>query len=176
MDYRASNPKAVRDKLRECEFFLKLIAEYREKLDDGNFQRLPDELLFCLSAFLNSFRTTAYRLIGVVRHTHGPDAGRKLRDRLIAHADVGFLKDLSDLETHGDGAVVWARFKLQVPYTDPERWQPRYVRPARLQSRWRRSAVVQVVDWRFDRRPDNIVDLCTRALTEMQKFIGQALP
>jgi hypothetical protein len=35
--------------------------------------------------------------------------------------------------------------------------------------------VIQVIDWRFSTRPENLVELCNRALAELEKVIQQEL-
>lgn len=111
--------------------------------------------------------------MGVVRSRDGVDA-RRLRDQLHSHVDIEFVRDMSDLEMHGDGVVVWPpQYRIDIPQSIPERWQSRYL--DRSRSRYERrnmsGAVMQIVDWRFYRRPENIVELCERAVVELKKFI-----
>jgi len=64
MYQKAKNPDRIVEKIYECRYFLALMADYEEKLD-------AEKLLYCLSAFLSAFRTSAFRLYGVTEHKLG---------------------------------------------------------------------------------------------------------
>ena len=98
--YQATDPKRVWDKLRDCKQILREMATHQDEKD-------TDKLMRSLSAFLWEFRTTANRLTGVLKTQHGEVAGEKLWTQLKSHAEIGFLIDRANCETHGDGAVVW---------------------------------------------------------------------
>jgi hypothetical protein len=178
MNYEATEPQRVTEKFEECRFRLVEMADCERALDTVKF-------FYALSAFLSAFRTTAYRLIGVTRSRKGPQAGRELRDKMLAHPDIKFLKDMSDLETHGNGAVVWQRYKVNVGSVTcgrwtrrDDRWSTRYNR-SRFESRFEYppvvSTTVQAVDWQFANRPENLIALCHDALSALEDLIRQSL-
>jgi hypothetical protein len=177
MRYEPTNPQHVFGKVDECRFFLGLLAEYRQKIDREGQQRLPKEFLHYVSAYLSAFRCAAYRLIGVVRHRDLAE-GRRVRDQLRLHTDIEFVRDISNLEMHGDGVTIWPRYRVHVPAPPiPERWSRNDDRYRSRFDKWKNSGmVVQVMDWRFSTRPENVVDLCNRALAELEKVIQQELP
>jgi hypothetical protein len=177
MEYEAKNPLHVFGKLNECRFFLGLLAEYRQKIETEGQHRLPTEFLYYASAFLSAFRCAANRLIGVVRHKDHA-AGRRVWDQLRSHQDIEFVRDISNLEMHGDGVTIWPRYKVHVPIIPPtpERWSRNVFRFRTTLDKLKNSGVViQVVDWRFSTRPENVVELCNRALAELEKLIQQEL-
>ncbi len=173
-EYEATDPKRVWDKLRDCNEILREMAKHQDEKD-------TDRLMRSLSAFLSEFRTTANRLIGVVKNQKGAAAKAKLWTQLKAHPEIGFLIDRANCETHGDGAVVWPRYRVDIPLPVPERWQSnRSVSRfgSRFRSKWPvppRMTVTEVKDWRFQQRPENIVALCSYALIELENMIRQAL-
>ena len=180
--YKATDPKHVFSKLDECKFFLQLMAENRQRIDTEKQERLPVEFLHYVSAYLSSFRCVAYRLIGVVRHRNLLD-GRRVRDELHSYNDIEFVRDISDLEMHGDGVVIWPRYRVELPKIIPERWVRK---DERYRGRYNRDRfgradvaeqgiVKQVVDWRFANRPDNLVDICSRAFVELEEFVQKEL-
>ncbi len=179
MQYKATDPQNVFAKVNECRFFLGLIVKYRQGLDTERLQRLPIEFLHYVSAYLSSFRCAAYRLMGVVRHRDFVE-GRRVRDRLRSHADIEFVRDISDLEMHGDGVAILPRYRVRVPEPPlpsiPERWSRNDDRYRTRFDKWQSSGmVVEVTDWGFSTRPDSVVDLCNRALAELEKVIQQEL-
>jgi hypothetical protein len=103
MNYRATNPARVGDKINECRFFLAQMADHEKAGDIEKF-------MYCLSAFLSSFRSGAFRLIGVVHTVRGKTGRDGLLVQLKSKTDIWFLKDRTDLEVHGDGAIVWPRY------------------------------------------------------------------
>lgn len=175
MFYEATKPEYVFAKLNECKFFLGLMGEYRQKIETERQQRLPAEFLYYISAYLSAFRSTAYRLIDVVRHRDA-SKGRALGRQLRSHSDIECIRDISNLEMHGDGVVIWPRFKIVLPPSAPE---PRSRYGSRFGGRYNRwneaGVIVQVIDWRFSTRPENLVDLCDRALGELEKLVSQSV-
>jgi hypothetical protein len=175
MIYEATEPQRVTDKFEECRYRLVEMANYEQALDAQKF-------MYALSGFLYAFRTTAYRLIGVVRTRRGPQAGRDLWNKLLAHNGIAFLKDRSDLETHGNGPVLWQRYKVNVSSSNCSRWDRK---PDRLADRYNRSRFqspsvdverrIQAVGWQFANRPENLIPLCFDALTALEEFIRQSL-
>jgi hypothetical protein len=172
--YEATDPKRVWDKFRDCQQILCEMRGHEEAKD-------TDKLMRSLSAFLSEFRTTTNRLIGVVKNQHGEMAGTKLWKQIKTHSEIRFLIDRANEEIHGDGALVWPRFRIDVPLPMRERW------PSKLSvARWRTErwtpkwptaprVVKEVNDWRFQQRPENIVALCGHALLELENLIRQAL-
>jgi len=175
MKYEATNPQHVFGKLDECRFFLGLLAKYRQKIDTEGQQHLPIEFLHYVSAYLSAFRCAVYRLIGVVRHKNLAE-GRRVRDQLRSHKDIEFVRDISNLEMHGDGVTIWPRYRVDFPAPSiPKRWTRNDKYRSRF-DKWKDSCmVVQVIDWRFSTRPDNVVELCNRAFAELEKIIQQEL-
>jgi len=176
-EYEATDPKRVWDKLRDCNEILREMAKHQDEKD-------TDRLMRSLSALLSEFRTTANRLTGVVKTQQGEVAKAKLWTQLKAHPEIGFLIDRANCETHGDGAVVWPRYRMDIPCPVPERWSSNLSAP-RLGSRFHsnrskwpvppRLTVTEVKDWRFQQRSENIVALCSYALNELENIIRQAL-
>src|SRR5271169_5913787 len=105
MTARAKNPERVMDKVCECRFFLLQMADHEATLDSEKF-------LYCLSAFLNSFRTITFRLYGVLENKSGKASARTLLQELNNHADIGFVMSQRDIEVHEDGAEVIQRFTV----------------------------------------------------------------
>jgi hypothetical protein len=173
MIYSAANPEGVFDKVRECRFFLVLMADYEKVLDTEKF-------LFCLSAFLSAFRTTAYRLCGVVQTKYGKAHAKIFWKKLLLHTDVRFLKEATDLEVHGDGVRVWQRYAASVGEAIPERWTPTFWKDtnrfrSRHESFYRQvRATPQAIDWQFEARPENLIELCNDTLAQMEEMIRQA--
>ena len=102
--------------------------------------------------------------------------GRRVRDQLRSHKDIEFVRDISNLEMHGDGVTIWPRYRVDFPAPSiPKRWTRNDKYRSRF-DKWKDSGmVVQVIDWRFSTRPDNVVELCNRAFAELEKIIQQEL-
>jgi hypothetical protein len=109
-----------------------------------------------------------------VRHRDNAE-GRRVRDQLRTYKDIAFVKDISDLEMHGDGVVIWPRYKTEVPKLIPHRWSRDMNSHGNRFDRYNRGIVKQVVDWHFSNRPENLVDVCERAFAELEKIIQQEL-
>lgn len=173
--YEATEPRRVMDKFEECRYRLVEMAECERTLDTVKFT-------YALSGFLYAFRTTAYRLIGVVRKKKGPQAARDLRNELLAHQGIAFLKDRSDLETHGDGPVIWQRYSVNVSSSMCSRWERK---PDRFAGRYTHSRFespqmdvrrsIQAVDWQFANRPENLIALCRDALAALEVFFRKSV-
>jgi hypothetical protein len=138
---KATNPDSIVRKLHECRFFLVQMAEHELTLDSEKFQ-------YCLSAFLCSFRTCAYRCYGVTEHKRGKPASRDLRLQLRNHPEIGFLLSRTNVEIHEDGVVVQQLYRT---YGDA-------------------VIVRHALGWRFEGNPKNLIELCHDALEAMQKF------
>jgi hypothetical protein len=81
---------------------------------------------------------------------------------------------------HGDGVAILPRYKVQVPESSPppipERWSRKDDRYRTRFDKWKTSGmVIRVTDWGFSTRPENVVELCSRALAELEKVIQQEL-
>ena len=171
MDFRATTPERVFDKVKECEFFLSLMQVYEQKQELDSFR-------FCVSAFLCAFRSIAYRLIGVTEHRVGREAKQNVRAMLWACDDIAFLKGTTDLEVHGDGVKIWSRFKISVSDATPGRWErPKEIFPSRFGSRYHKQLPtgVKFAGWIFEGRPANIVELFSATLAEIKKHVEQTL-
>ena len=173
--YEATEPQRVMDKFEECRYRLVEMADCERTLDAVKFT-------YALSGFLYAFRTTVYRLIGVVRKKKGPQAARDLRNKLFAHQGIAFLKDRSDLETHGDGPVIWQRYLVNVSSSMCSRWERKADRFADRYSHSRFESPqtdvtrrIQAVDWQFANRPGNLIALCHDALAALEDFFRQSL-
>jgi hypothetical protein len=176
MRYKATNPARVSDKIKECRFFLVQTAEHEKAQDTEKF-------MFCLSAFLSSFRTAVYRLIGVVHKVSGKVARDSLRVQLESKTDIWFLKDRTDLEVHGDGAIVWPRYTMSTlrsmhdSYANEwphQRFRSRF--EDRFRSRFRTQNVkVDIEYWYFDGHHKNLIELCGDSLEELERIFRKEL-
>src|SRR5258708_24702746 len=90
---KAKKPEGVHEKVRESRFFLEQVPEYELAQDTQKF-------LFCLSAFLNAFRTITFRLYGVTEHQHDKATAQRLFRQLNDHPEIGFLIRQPDVEVH----------------------------------------------------------------------------
>jgi len=169
----AKNPESVFDKARECRYFLVRMAEHELAGKTENF-------LFCLSAFLSSFRSVAFRLYGVTETQRGPAAKSALRSQLHTHPQIGFLIRKSNVEIHEDGATVRQRYTVTVGDSISTKWPARWTHqterwPSRLGSRYNETAQTHVVHtgWQFEGNQENLIALCHDALNEMESVIRQ---
>lgn len=153
MRHRATVAARVFEKVRECHFFLVLMTQH-EDADD------PERFLFCVSAFLCSFRSIAYKLYGVVEARDGKSAMRALETKLDSNRDINFLRNSRDLEVHGNSVKLWQRFRVSV--SDSMRGS-------------RGSYTSQSVDWEFSLYPNrNLIELCLSALAQMECVVREA--
>ena len=175
-NYEATEPQRVLEKFVESRQRLVEMADHEQALD-------PQKFLYALSGFLYAFRTTAYRLLGVVRTRKGQQAGRDLWNKMLANTSIAFLKDRSDLETHGNGPVIWKHYTLNISDSMHSRWNredgpwPNRYNHSRFESRWGSvGASIQSAEWRFaDRQSENLVALCHDALAALEEFIRESL-
>jgi hypothetical protein len=174
MTANAKNPDRVFDKARECRFFLVQMAEYEKVLDIEKF-------LYCLSAFLSAFRTTAYRLYGVTENRKGKSASHALQNQLHTHTEIGFLIQRSNVEVHEDGVLVHQRFTVHVTASIPDRWKSNWAPdtdrwPNRFTSRFGDVVGIRrALGWQFAGNPKNLIELCHDALNAMEEYARQAL-
>jgi hypothetical protein len=178
--YKATNPQRIFDEAKECRYFL-------NRMTDHEKARTTDEFMFCLGAFLKSFRSIAYRLYGVVEIQRGYGQMKALENQLKTHPRIGVLIDRANLEVHGDGAVIWKRYNVSISddmqqkhqprlrsrFGDPLRWMPR------LQSRFQPATVrmqtVVATDWQFAGNPTSLIELCRNGLDEIEMFVNQSI-
>lgn len=170
MTARAKNPERVSDKVRECQFFLAQMAIYEAAPDSEKF-------LYCLSAFLNSFRTITFRLYGVVENKSGKSAAQNLLRQLRSHLDIGFVMSQRDIEVHEDGVLVFQRFTVH-PAAPTSEVKGRFA--SRFVSRWgwregHGIVIRRAAGWQFERNSKNLIELCHDALEGIKAFIRQAL-
>ena len=175
-DYEATEPQRALEKFEESRQRLIEMADHEQALN-------PQKFLYALSGFLYAFRTTAYRLIGVARTRKGAQAGRDLRNKMLANPTIAFLKDRSDLETHGNGPVIWKHYTVNVSSSMHSRWDreddpwPNRYNHSRFESRWGSIRTnVHAAEWRFaDRQSENLIALCYDALAALEEFIRESL-
>jgi hypothetical protein len=176
--YRATNPQRVLDKLVECR---KRWEEMAQLERCGH----TEQFLHSLSAFLESFRTIANRLYGVVESQSGRSAMKALESQLNRHPQIGFLIDRAILEAHGNGAVIWKRYNISVSETMqkyPSRLRSRFgdaTRWVRFRSRFE-PAVVQTqavvgADWQFAGNSANLLELCRIGLDEIEELVKKSI-
>jgi hypothetical protein len=121
-----------------------------------------------LSAFLASFRTSADRLTGAALATKGVSVSAQLKS-----PNIVLLRNRANCELHGDGALVWPRYKVNLSsspggrfYRDRSRWASRW------QSRWRPRSLdhieTQLLGWQFDGNTRDLVELCEESLCELE--------
>jgi len=147
--------------------------------------RDTQKFLFCLSAFLNAFRTITFRLYGVTEHKHGRAKARLLLGQLVDHPEIGFLIRQRDVEVHEDGTLVYERFTVHpadtVPqftdkYTDKygDKYTDRFA--SRFGTRTGPSVVIRYVGgWQFAGNPKNLMELSRDALDAIGGFIREVL-
>jgi hypothetical protein len=175
--YTATNPDRVTEKVRECRFFALQMAEYEKAKDIEKF-------IYCLSAFLCAFRTIVGRLIGVVETVSGKESKKKLWSRLQSERDIWFLKDVTDLEVHGDGPTVWPKYTVHVLSSVREshyRGRPRQRFASRFEGRFHprvesQHVDVQIENWQFEGHPKNLIELCRDSLGELEAIVRKELP
>ncbi len=167
----ATDPSRVFEKVQEARFFLDRMAE-----NETNPQ------VFChyLSAFLNSFRVTIFRLYGVTRTRRGDAAKNALRARVEAHPQIGPLRLKSNVETHENGVHIWKQHKISTVPKPVERWpsnyKPHFV-PERLNSRFDESFETKLtfLGWQFVGDSSNLVTLCREGVQALEDFAVQAI-
>lgn len=169
MQYRASRPEGVAEKIAECRFFLTRMKEYEAAKNVQDF-------LYCLSAFLSAFRATIYRASGVLHALYGDNAKQNMWTQLKASKDIWFLKDATDLEVHGDGARMW---QVNVVNRFTSRWDPsrrsRFV--GRLEGRFRMGPSLGVGSSyiQFEDHPTGVIELCHACLDRLEGIATKPL-
>lgn len=167
---KATNPEHVLDKMHESHFFLVQMDDYEKAFDTEKF-------LFCLSAFLNAFRTITFRLYGVTQHKHNKAKAQLLLRQLRNHPDIGFLMSRRDVEVHSDGAVVFQQFTVHaadpVPYV-VDKYTDRFA--SRFGPRYGQGVVIrQAVGWQFAGNPKNLIEMGHDALVAIEVFMREVL-
>jgi hypothetical protein len=169
--YTARNPNGVFEKIDEARSFLSQVRACQTESDTWNFK-------CSLSGFLTSFRTSADRLIGATDATKGEPEGAALRSRLKCCPNIAFLRDRTDIELHGDGAVVWPRYRVTI-FSSPggrfyrgySRWGSRFESANRFRSRLGLDGIErQLLGWRFDGSSMDLVELCEDSLRELESI------
>lgn len=172
--YEATDPASVGKKLEECHFFL-------AQLDTCDPAENLQEFECYLSAFQNAFRTTIYRLTGVVKKLSGNAAKKRLLAELENHGDIAFLKDRTDLEIHGDGSPIWPTYSIEVRQDVnsrfASRWQSRFEAKTRtrFQLGYARRFRITVRTYQFEGSPKNLVDLCRDTLADLESIARREL-
>ena len=167
---KAKKPEGVHEKVRESRFFLEQVAEYELAQDTQKF-------LFCLSAFLNAFRTITFRLYGVTEHKHDKATAQQVLRQLNDHPEIGFLIRQRDVEVHEDGALVYERFTLC--HADPvpqftDKYTNRFA--SRFGTRTGQGVVIRHVGgWQFAGNPKNLLELGRDAINAIEVIIRQVL-
>ncbi len=172
--YRATNAQRVLDKLVEC-------RKRWEEMAHLERSGQTEQFLHSLSAFLESFRTIANRLYGVVESQSGYPRMKALEAQLNSHSQIGFLIDRAILESHGDGAVIWKRYNIAISETMqkyPSRLSSRFgdaTRWMRLRSRFEPMTVqtqtIVGADWQFAGNSANLLELCRIGLDEIEELV-----
>ena len=172
--YRATNPQRVFDKLVEC-------RKRWEEMAHLERSGQTEQFLHSLSAFLESLRTIANRLFGVVESQSGYPKMKALEAQLNSHPQIGFLIDRAILEAHGDGAVIWKRYNIAISETlqkYPSRFSPRFgdaTRWVRFRSRFEpftvQTQTVVGTDWQFAENSTNLLELCRIGLDEIEELV-----
>lgn len=151
-------PERVRDKLRECRFFLSKAARY----DDAPG---AEKFLYYLSAFLSAFRTAIYRLTGTVGC---PRKKAELRE----HPTIGFVWTRADVETHEGSTRVLKRYIESDYDSKTPRFGGRFIRKARHHSRFKTPSKTRVREgWRFEESSDNLMAVCDNAINALEEQV-----
>ena len=168
--HRATNPEGVRQKLRECRYFLAQMVEHENATDQEKF-------LFNVSAFMSAFRTVAYRLYGVTQTRAGKAAKEALECRVENCAQVDFLIGRTNLEMHGDGTVVLRKYVLErIPGQSGRRPRTRF--ESREKSHWPNVHGVRVRQtdgWQFFEHSKDLIMFCDEALVMINTFVDDSL-
>jgi hypothetical protein len=173
MHENAKTWESVQQKLREARFFLVLMADHEQALATEGF-------FFGVSAFLSAFRSIAYKLYGVTENKLGKQAKVDLMRDLHTHPLIGFLIESSNTEVHSDGVRLWQRYTIHYEERIPSRWGSRFIRKPRFASRFKTpykglKVSYRAIDWQFEERPTNLIELCHDALDAIEEFARQVL-
>jgi hypothetical protein len=167
MTAAARNPQRVADKVRECRFFLVEMAIHEKSLETEKF-------LYCLSAFLSSFRTVTYRLYGVTENKLGKAAQEALKAQLRNNHDIHFLVRRTNVELHEDGAVVLQKYTIHAADPIPSHDDTWFRTTKKPRSRFgsRHGVVIRrAAGWQFAEDVKNIAKLCHDALEALEEII-----
>jgi hypothetical protein len=167
----AKNPQRVLDKVRECHFFLVEMAIHEKSLETEKF-------LYCLSAFMSSFRTITNRLYGVTENKLGKAAQEALKVQLRNNRDIHFLVCRTNVELHEDGAVVLQRFTIHAADPIPSRDDPWFRTIEKPRSRFGSGhgvVIRRASGWQFAEDAKSIVEMCHDGLEALEGFIRQVL-
>lgn len=164
----ATEPVRIDEKAAEARFFIERMKESQQAHNGTVFG-------YYLSAFLNAFRSTAYRLYGVTRTRNGEAAKTALKKQLHTNPQIGLLLSKSNVEIHENGVVIWQNNKIMVVPKIEERWpsrfKDRFHEPERWQARWQSLETKLVFrGWQFVGEPPNLVELCRGGLQELEKY------
>jgi hypothetical protein len=179
MNYKATNPDRVAEKILECRYFLSLMAEHELAMNIEKF-------MYCVSAYLSSFRTIIYRLAGVTNTCKGKAAQDKLWAQLESREDVWFLKDATDLEVHGDGPKIWQHYTVNVSNSVARGKSGTRLTSRRFVGRFRggrfssgnevHQSRGSTKHWQFEGHPKNLFELCRTSLDEMEALFRKEHP
>jgi len=171
MKPNAKSPERVLDKLPECSFFLDEMLRHEQA-------GVADKFGYCLSAFLNSFRTVTFRLYGVVENISGKSAAENLLRQLRAHPEIGFLMKRRDVEVQEDGTVIFERFTVHVVARDSNSFEGRFASrfTSGFEPRFNHGVEVRHTGgWQFMESPRSITELCRDALEQLEPFVRKAI-
>ena len=166
--YTTTKAEGITEKIGECSFFLSQMAEHESRNDVKKYG-------YCLSAFLSAFRTTIYRLTGVVRATRDKAASDALQVSLESAHDIRFLKDATNLEVHGDGPKLWqVRIASR---SDKSRFTSRFGRhSSRFNTRPVADTTREEIGFiQFAKHPTEIGRLCLDALEQLKQMAEREL-
>jgi hypothetical protein len=173
---------AIWEKVAEARFFVERMIEADTKSDNQPFG-------YYLSAFLNAFRSIAYRAFRFAARTQGGPARDELKAKIKAAADLQFLTHARDVEVHQDGVTLVLVPKFGIGPADvvldrwPDRFNPK-VFPRTIEygdakyNKWPTRIVHEpwTLHWRFgDRLGQDIVSFCAKAVAELERLVREAI-
>ena len=173
---------AIWEKIAEARFFLERMTEADAKSDHQPFG-------YYLSAFLNAFRSIAYRFFAFTARTQGRPARDQLRAKVQADGDLQFLTDARDVEVHQDGVTLVLVPKLGLGPADlvVNRWPDRFTKFVPRTTfkyndskydKWPTRTVHQprTLHWRFgDRLGHDSITFCANAVDELERLVREAI-
>ena len=168
---KATNARSVYSKLEESRFFLNQMME-RANADP------PNEFLYCVSGFLQAFRSAVCKLYGYAEMRRDKPATKMLKQQLENHPQIKFFRDLRNMEVHGDGATLFRRYNLHIADSmhrwGSQRWEKRGDRwTTVLTDHYPVPSAVVVEDWHFEGNSTNLIVLCHDALNELENIVRQ---
>lgn len=172
---------SIWEKVAEARFFLERMTDADAKSDHQPFG-------YYLSAFLNAFRSIAYRAFRFTARAHGRPARDKLKAKVEAAADLKFLTEARDVEVHQDGVTLVLVPKLGIGPADfvLDRWPDRFTKfvPRTTfkydskYNKWPTRTVHQprTLHWRFgDRLGHDSITFCAKAVDELERLVREAI-